>query len=114
MDRPDFFINNVEKNESYAKIRVMMLEEYHSYARQLKVEGNLKQLRFRNAMNEDTITDVRKGLTALINKIEEIFPNATRSSRWIRTRLITSLTRCRVIRLVARADREHSLSKFDA
>lgn len=69
-----FFIHNAKNGDSYGTIKTMMLTEYNSDARQLQVEGHLQQLRLRDVMAEESITDVRKGLTNLVNKIEELSP----------------------------------------
>lgn len=69
-----FFINNVKMGDSYGNIRSMMMSEYNSDARQVQVEGHLQQLRLRDLMAEESIIDERKGLTALVNKIEELVP----------------------------------------
>lgn len=51
-----------------------MIEEYNSDARQIQVEDQLQQLRLRNVMAEESITDVGNGLTTLLTRLEELAP----------------------------------------
>lgn len=47
----------------------MTISAYNSDARQLQDVSNLQQLRLRNMIAEENITDVLKGLVTLINNI---------------------------------------------
>lgn len=69
-----FFLRNVRMGDTYECIKAMMLQEYNSDARQLQVEGHLQQIRLRNIMTDEGITDMKKGLNFLVNKIEELSP----------------------------------------
>lgn len=69
-----FYLREIKASDSYPTIKQKMLDEYHSDARQLQVEGNLSQLRLRKLMQEESITDVSKGLSTLVVKIEELVP----------------------------------------
>lgn len=67
-----FFLREIKTSDSYKTIKKKMLYEYHSDARQLQFEGNLSQLCLRKLMQQESITNVRKGLSTLVTKIEEL------------------------------------------
>lgn len=68
------FIQKAKPRMSYANIRKILLSKYRSDTRQIQVEGHLQQLHVRNIMHEDDNTDVRKGLTVVVNNIEDLIP----------------------------------------
>lgn len=57
-----------------------MLKEYSSNARKLHVNRTLKTLRLRSFMEAINITDVSTGLTKLVYKINQLFPQSPSAS----------------------------------
>lgn len=51
-----------------------MLEEYSRDERKLREKGTLETLRLRSFMEVSSIADVSVGLTVLVYRINEIFP----------------------------------------
>lgn len=70
----NFFFNNARDNMSFDEMAMMMVEEYNSNARQLRVRKKLVMLRLDRYMAEHSLTTQDESLTKLVELIDRRTP----------------------------------------
>ena len=76
-----FFFNNAKDEMEFTEMETLLVHEYNSNARQTQVRIKLESLSFEKFMVEESIEDTGKGLTKMVELIEDLSPQAPNSFR---------------------------------
>lgn len=86
-----FFINNLSPNASFLKMKRIVMDVYDSNPRQIQVKGKLDLIRLIRLISEEEISAYTKGLTKLVQIIEQLAPKChtdfrtdSHKNQWLR------------------------------